>query len=107
MLGSENIAVEACKTLNTLYDSLEQAGFDGDCDGYSLAFESKEGLPYLLNYHGVTGQIWLASPKSGAHHFRRQDGFWISTRPSQRPTDHELYGLLEFELDIILGKPVS
>ncbi len=92
------IPVEACKTLNALFDQLEKAGFDGECDGCSLAFELPDGRPYLLNYHGVTQQIWLASPLTGAHHFRLQDGRWISTRDAQ-----DLITLLKAELGVSLS----
>lgn len=89
------LAVEAYKTLNTLFEQLEAIGFDGECDGYSLAFDLPDGRPYLLNYHGVTHQIWLASPVTGAHHFRFQEGRWISTRSTD-----ELFSFLEAELGI-------
>jgi frataxin len=91
-------AVEAYKTLNTLFEQLEKVGFDGECDGHSLAFDSKKGQPYLLNYHGVTHQIWLASPTTGAHHFRLEDGRWVSTRGTE-----ELISLLESELNVNLS----
>jgi frataxin len=92
------LVVEAFKTLNTLFEQLEKAGFDGECDGHSLAFDLPDGRPYLLNYHGVTQQIWLASPVSGAHHFRLQEGRWISTRGTD-----ELVALLESELEVPLS----
>ncbi len=91
-------SVEACKTLDFLLTRLEKEGFDGDCDGYSLAFQTKDGKPYLLNYHGVTRQIWLASPLTGAHHFRLEEGHWISTR-----SDDNLISLLEAELAVSLS----
>lgn len=92
------LSVEAYKTLNILFEKLEKAGFDGECDGHSLAFELSEKQPYLLNYHGVTQQIWLASPLTGAHHFRFVEGVWISTRGTA-----ELVALLEEELAISLS----
>jgi frataxin-like iron-binding protein CyaY len=57
-----------------------------------------DGRPYLLNYHGVTQQIWLASPLTGAHHFRQQEGRWVSTRGAD-----ELTTLLEAELAVSLS----
>jgi iron donor protein CyaY len=90
--------VEAVKTLDALLEQLEKAGFDGECDGHSLAFDLPDGRPYLLNYHGVTHQIWLASPLTGAHHFRLQEGRWVSTR-----SDDELISLLERELAVSLS----
>lgn len=91
-------AVEAYKTLNMLFEQLENVGFDGECDGHSLTFNSRDGQPYLLNYHGVTHQLWLASPLTGAHHFRLQDDRWISTRGTD-----ELITLLESELNVPLS----
>jgi frataxin len=91
-------AAEACKMLDFLLLRLEGLGFDGDCDGYSLTFHTKDGKTYLLNYHGVTRQIWLASPLTGAHHFRLQEGHWISTR-----SDDNLISLLEAELAVSLS----
>lgn len=35
---------------------------------------------YLINKHGVTRQIWLSSPFTGAHHFQLKDGQWRCTR---------------------------
>jgi frataxin len=84
--------------LDFLLLRLEGAGFDGDCDGCSLIFHAKDGKPYLLNYHGVTRQIWLASPLTGAHHFRLQEGRWVSTRSSDN-----LISLLEDELAVSLS----
>jgi len=93
-----SLAIEACKTLNALFEKLEQAGLDAECDGYSLAFDLTDEQHYLLNYHGVTHQIWLASPLTGAHHFRLQNGRWVSTR-----SNDELTSLLENELMVSLS----
>ncbi|MBX9621707.1 MAG: iron donor protein CyaY [Alphaproteobacteria bacterium] len=38
---------------------------------------------YLINKHGVTRQIWVSSPFTGAHHFKHKDGSWISTRTNK------------------------
>ncbi len=92
------ISVEAFKILNSLFDQLESVGFDAECDGYSLAFDLPDGRPYLLNYHGVTEQIWLASPLTGAHHFRLSEGRWVSTRGGG-----DLMFLLETELSVNLS----
>ena len=93
-----SLVTEAYKTLDTLFEKLEKAEFDGECDGHSLAFDLPDGRPYLLNYHGVTNQIWLASPITGAHHFKLTEGRWVSTRSSD-----ELVALLEIELGITLS----
>lgn len=35
---------------------------------------------YVIHKHGVTCQIWVASPFSGAHHFHLKEGQWRCTR---------------------------
>ena len=35
---------------------------------------------YVINKHGVTKQIWVASPFTGAHHFHFREGVWRCTR---------------------------
>jgi frataxin len=42
---------------------------------------------YVLHKHGVTKQIWLASPFTGAHHFRLKEGQWVCTRTGVRLQD--------------------
>ena len=38
---------------------------------------------YLINKHGVTKQIWVSSPFTGAHHFSYQEGKWLCTRTGE------------------------
>ncbi len=52
------------------------------------------GQQYLLNKHGITRQIWLSSPFTGAHHFYLNEGEWRCTR-----TDIRLSELLLNERD--------
>jgi CyaY protein len=89
-----SLSTEAYKTLNELLEKLEENDIDAECDGHSLSFEINERC-YLLNYHGVAGQIWLSSPVTGAHHFRLEKKGWVSIRNN----DH-LVSLLEKELGI-------
>ena len=35
---------------------------------------------YVIHKHGVTRQLWLASPFTGAHHFHLKDDAWRCTR---------------------------
>jgi frataxin len=97
-----SFAAEAFQALNTLFERLEKAGFDPECDGHSLSFDLPDGRPYLLNYHGVTHQIWLASPLTGAHHFQLQRNRWVSTRGTAQDTE-DLISLLEAELAVSLS----
>lgn len=49
---------------------------------------------YVIHKHGVTHQIWVASPFSGAHHFHFKEGQWRCTR-----TGTGLQDLLSTERD--------
>lgn len=49
---------------------------------------------YVIHKHGVTRQIWVASPFTGAHHFHYKDGRWCCTR-----TGTSLQDLLSTERD--------
>lgn len=49
---------------------------------------------YVINKHGVTHQIWVSSPFTGAHHFCLKEGEWICTRTGIR-----LENLLRYERD--------
>lgn len=42
---------------------------------------------YVIHKHGVTRQIWLASPFTGAHHFHLKEGQWLCTRTGIRLQD--------------------
>jgi frataxin len=53
----------------------------------SLSATLPKGRQYLINKHGVTRQIWLSSPFTGAHHFHLQNGQWRCTRTDVRLED--------------------
>ena len=42
---------------------------------------------YVIHKHGVTRQIWVASPFTGAHHFHLKEGQWRCTRTGIRLQD--------------------
>lgn len=46
----------------------------------SLTIVLPAGRQYVINKHGVTRQIWIASPFTGAHHFQRVEKKWRCTR---------------------------
>jgi len=73
-----------------------------DYDGKMLQIFLPNGLEYLINFHGTTSQIWLASPVSGAHHFDYRAGNWHSTRQ-----EISLNVLLAQELKDQLGHSVD
>lgn len=57
---------------------------------------------FLLNYHGVTRQIWYSSAMSGAHHFAfGDDGVWHCTRSKKT-----LYEVLSKELSHLCQRDI-
>lgn len=88
-------------TLQYLAEMLEnQLDEDNDIDiqeGF-LQITFPSGHIWLLNRHSPTQEIWLSSPLTGGLHFCFHQDIqrWISTRPSQ----DELFSLLERELSI-------
>jgi frataxin len=85
--------------LNDLYEQLESCtGLTAEFDGTYLHIYI-EGKEYLIHWHDVKQQVWLASPVSGAHHFEYSDK---KTLCSTRDPDIILKQLLEEELGIVL-----
>ena len=82
------------QTLNDLLEQLDALPFDNDLNGSELLIKTPLGI-YQLNYHGVTDQLWLSSPVSGAHHFDYVQNKWQSTR-----TTHTLDDILSLELQM-------
>ena len=70
------------RTLEELADFFESswAGADIDLFENGLTVHLPKDHQYVINKHGVTHQIWVASPFTGAHHFRHQNGEWRCTR---------------------------
>ena len=54
---------------------------DAELQGGVLTVEGDEGT-WVINKHAPTRQIWLSSPKTGAHHyaFDQGSGLWRDTR---------------------------
>lgn len=56
-----------------IMDVLEHADSAGDIDveesAEVISIELENGKQFIVNRHIPTRQIWLSSPKSGAHHF--------------------------------------
>ena len=79
---------EAKILLVKLQDYFDEKGFeDSELNGLELIIKKPGAGIYQLNYHGVTDQMWLSSPISGAHHFDFKDGSWISTRSPDKLHD--------------------
>lgn len=53
---------------------------DVDLVGETLTITLPQGRQYVIHKHGVTHQIWVASPFTGAHHFHMREGEWRCTR---------------------------
>lgn len=70
----------AIQTLQEYSDKFEN-DFDLDVDGDFLKINHPNGQ-FLLNYHPTLDQLWLASPLTGAHHFRYEN-VWLCTRTSR------------------------
>jgi frataxin len=79
----------AALILEEMADYFESSWPEADVDLLedSLAVHLHDGKQYLLNKHGVTQQIWLSSPYSGAHHFALKNGHWHCTRTDKRLED--------------------
>ena len=93
---------EADSTLTRLAEALEAA--DGDAldveyQGGILTIDLADGRQYVLNKHGPSRQLWLASPFSGASHYQFAAGArWVGTRGHG-----DLAHLLARELSPLLG----
>lgn len=90
--------------LNDLAERLETASdrLEVDFDAGNLTVDLPDGGQYLLNKHYIHRQIWLSSPRSGAHHFELDGALWRSTRGP-----HTLRTLLAAELSAALGETID
>lgn len=75
--------------LEEMADFFENTWPEADVDllDDALAVHLPDGKQYLLNKHGVTQQIWLSSPYTGAHHFALEEGYWYCTRTKTQLED--------------------
>ena len=86
---------------DSLLATLEEAiadHADAELQGGVLTVEGDEGT-WIVNKHAPTRQIWLSSPKSGAHHyaFEASSSLWQDTRGGP-----DLLATLAAELDVAL-----
>ena len=86
---------------DSLLDHLEEAigaHVDAERQGGVLTVQAGAGT-WVVNKHAATRQIWLSSPKSGAHHygFEAASGLWRDTRGGA-----DLLATLAAELDVAL-----
>ncbi len=75
--------------LEELMDFFESSWPDADVDllDGTLTVTLPKGRQYVINKHGVTRQIWVSSPFTGAHHFHMKNGHWRCTRTDMRLED--------------------
>ena len=60
---------------------------DVDLLGDTLTVTLPHNQQYVIHKHGITRQIWVASPFTGAHHFQLKEGQWYCTRRGLRLQD--------------------
>jgi frataxin len=95
----------ADETLGRLFDQLEEAvGDQADVELQEgiLTVDFDSGGRFVLNKHQPNRQIWLASPVSGAAHFRWNGSGWVSTRDGARLLD-----VLSADISKLAGAPVG
>ena len=96
---SEDFKKIAQNVLNEIFSLIEEdfENFEVDYEEENLKFEDGS-MVYFVSIHELTSQIWLSSPKSGAHHFEMKKNksriFWVSTRDDSI----ELFDLIKNEL---------
>lgn len=106
MISTRQIASEK---IEFLFHLLENDPFDLDVEGQSeeLSWTNNSNGSFLLNYHGVTEQLWYSSPLSGAHHFKvdlttnHKIPQWICTRTGRPFND-----ILSLELSQLIGRTI-
>lgn len=82
--------------INKIFDWCEENDLDDvDINSQELVLRCESGI-YQVNYHGVTQQIWVSSPVTGAHHFQLKGDVWVSTRCDTK----KLWDILTEELSI-------
>ncbi len=71
----------------------EKADLSYDGSVLSLVFDA--GGTAVINLHQASGQIWVSSPVSGAHHFSlREDGRWASPTTTLARVMEEDFGVV-------------
>lgn len=101
---TETEFLEASEALmQAIEDAVDRAGLDVECDrsGNVLTLEGNSGEQIVINRHGPTQQMWLATRKGGLH-FENKDGRWLDTRTGVA-FEEELQRALEF----ICGQSLS
>ncbi len=92
--------IEAKKILDELFLLTEKEfeNFEVDYEDENLVIQTCSGeKTFIISIHEPTSQIWLSSPISGAHHFKKDKKSleWINTRDE----NIKLHDLLKIELN--------
>ncbi len=97
-LDESRFASLADPLLERIADAVEDAFDHADADIHAgILTLTLPGIgQYVINKHAPNREIWLSSPKSGAHHFGWSGEAWISTRNAQI----ELVSLLKAEIGV-------
>lgn len=79
---TETEFLEASEALmQEVENAIDGADLDVECDrsGNVLTIEGDSGEQVVINRHGPTQQMWLAT-RHGGLHFENKEGRWIDTR---------------------------
>ena len=101
---NETQFIEATEALmDQVEAALEDSGVDADIDraGNVLTIELDNGEQVVINRHGPTQQMWLASRRGGLHFAASDDGSWRCTR-----TGADFWQALSETLGAAAGEPV-
>ena len=90
----------ASKTLNDIFEKFNDydSAIEIDFVDNNITIEIDNGKVFVVSIHEPTSQIWLSSPRSGAHHFvynGDEKKNWISTRDESI----EIFSILKKEID--------
>ncbi len=99
----------AAAYLKHLCDALEDSlGDAADIDLHDGILEIEiDDRSYVINKHNPQREIWLASPLSGAWHFRlTEDGQWRATKGEPGKEKAIFLNVLSQELERLLGRPI-
>ncbi|CUW39270.1 putative Protein implicated in iron transport [Magnetospirillum sp. XM-1] len=97
-LDESRFASLADPLLERIADAVEDTMDDADADLHAgILTLTLPGIgQYVINKHSPNREIWLSSPRSGAHHFGWNGERWVSTRNAEI----ELLGLLLAEIGV-------
>lgn len=97
---TETEFLEASEALmQNIENAVDGAGLDAECDrsGNVLTIEGESGEQIVVNRHGPTQQMWLATRKGGFH-FENKNGQWLNTCDGTR-FEEALNAALSFVCD--------